>query len=76
MRSLGFIRFIVFQLQLINQKSVSLCPRLPYCIRNSLLYLPIGKALLYFVYYQLFLGFTVLTVTVVFTVKLFLPVLG
>ena len=46
-----------------------------YCIRNSLLYMPIHKVLLNFLQYQLFLSLTVLTVTILFIVNLFLIVL-
>ena len=46
-----------------------------YCIRDSLLYMPIRKVLLDFFYYQLLLSLTVLTITVLFIIKLFLIVL-
>ena len=42
------------------------------CISNSLLYVPIGKELLDFLQHQLFLSLTVLTVTILFIVNLFL----
>ena len=46
-----------------------------YCIRGSLLYVPICKVLLDFFYYQLLLSSTVLTITVLFIIKLFLIML-
>ena len=45
------------------------------CIRNSLLYVPIRKVLLDFLYYQLFLSLIILTVTILFIVNLCLIVL-
>ena len=46
-----------------------------YCIRNFLLYVPLRKVLLNFLEYQLFLTLTVLTVTILFIVNVFLIVL-
>ena len=45
------------------------------CIRYSLLYVPIRKVLLDFLYYQLFLSLIILTVTILFIVNLCLIVL-
>lgn len=45
-----------------------------YCIRTSSLYMSIHKVLLDFFLYQLFLSLTVLNVTIVLVVKIFLTV--